>query len=230
MRSGRLFWNCPCRRNSNCSKTSITEKSGTLCTLHHISRGSRRSSACRSLPASSAAVPDAALPPQSMESCLPRHLRVPARRFGEEQCNEFVQEALPERRWPDVLEARFEQAARNCLGQRFLHAGGIESGAFAEKQGGHTLRQTQGVEHEFECHIVPARPLLAADPGRGPGFFKVVARLFHFPQARDALRLRDLGVRAGADAGGVAELAVVEIVPATAPRGRPRPTRGCARL
>src|SRR4030065_1773574 len=115
MRSGRLFWNCPCRCDSNCSKTSVTEKSGALCTLHHIWKCGPRSS---------------------------------ARRLGEEQCHEFVQEASPERRRPEVFMTGTEQTARHGLGQRVLHAGGIESGAFAEKQGGHTLRPRAGVGPE----------------------------------------------------------------------------------
>src|SRR3970040_2454748 len=214
MRSGCLFWNCQCA--GNCSKASVTEKSDTLCTLHHISKCAPRSSARRPPPAS------------CLGNCSRRCSTscVLARRLGEEQCNEFVQEAAPERRRPEVFMAGIEQTARPGLGQRFLQAGGIESGTFAEKHGGHTLCQAQGVEHEFERQLGPGRPLFAAEPSRGTGCCKIVARLFHFPQARDTFRIRDLGVRTGADAEIIAELPVVEIVPATAPGGRSR-TSSC---
>src|SRR4030065_297908 len=123
MRSGCLFWNCQCA--GNCSKASVTEKSDTLCALHHISKCAPRSSARRPLPASCLGNCSRRCSTSCVHAVVPRHLSVLARRLGEEQCNEFVQEAAPERRRPEVVMGGLEQTARPGPGQGFLQAGGV---------------------------------------------------------------------------------------------------------
>src|SRR5258706_8102798 len=113
-----------------------------------------------------------------------------------------------------ALPVTLDQALALGFVELALDCGDRQAGALLEERERESLDEPQRVQHELEGQLAWRDGVLPGDGGRS---LEVVARLLDALVTRHAIGKAHLAVRAGADAEIVAELPVVEVMPAAMP-------------
>src|SRR5262245_11212546 len=98
-----------------------------------------------------------------------------------------------------------EQSFRLRRIERRLYRRERRAGALGKERSGKSFGKTQRVQHELERRLARRQALFAADGLRSAGVREIFFRLFYLPASHDAVRERELAVRAGAEPEVIAE-------------------------
>src|SRR5690348_142084 len=142
---------------------------------------------------------------------------MPALRFSwrQESLDQIVEEAPAEGGGSQPVGVVGEPAACTRFEKGFRGCFSGQAGARVEIRQRHALVQAQRIQHELERQLFGGDGFIAADAPRRICALQIRARRADLPATADTGCIRDLPVCACADAKVVAELPVVQIVPAT---------------
>src|SRR5258706_14306481 len=133
---------------------------------------------------------------------------------ADKERQQLVEEEPPALGRAQALPVTLDQALVLGFVELALDCGDRQAGALLEERERESFGETQRVQHELERQLGGRHGAL---PGDGDRSAHVVARLLDALMTRHAIGEAHLAVRAGADAEGVAELPVVQGVPAAMP-------------
>jgi hypothetical protein len=132
----------------------------------------------------------------------------------QEQRLQVRQEVEAAGRGPHAVQVPFHEPLPLGLRQRRLDRGQRQAGAIHEVLRWETVLESQRVEHELERQVGAPHFVVLRQRRAGQRLVHVEARLAIAHLPHHAMREAQLAMRAGADAEVVAELPVVEVVPA----------------